>query len=140
VSVWLTRLSDDHGITQVALKAQTLDQLVDTLFMKLLTRKPTSDEKARYSEHLKAGFDTRIRNPKSAIPNEPMPSSSERQPVKYVSWSNHLDPEATIVRQQQELDARRGDPPTEKLDADWRTRLEDVLWALLNAPEWVFAP
>jgi Protein of unknown function (DUF1553)/Protein of unknown function (DUF1549)/Planctomycete cytochrome C/Concanavalin A-like lectin/glucanases superfamily len=140
VSVWLTRLSDDHGITQLALKDQTVDQLVDTLFMKLLTRKPTADEKARYSEHLKAGFETRIRNPKSALRNEPMPSSSERQPVKYVSWSNHLDPEATIVRQQQEFDARRGDAPTEKLDAEWRTRLEDVLWALLNAPEWVFAP
>ena len=51
-----------------------------------------------------------------------------------------MTPEATIVRQQQEIDARRGDQPTEKLDAGWRTRLEDVLWALLNAPEWVFAP
>lgn len=139
MSIWLTRLSDDHGITRLALQDLPLDALVDTLFLKLLTRKPTADEKARYTEHLRDGYASRKmtnERSQSAI----MPSSSERRPPKYVSWSNHLDPEATIVRQQQEIDARRGDPPTEKLDAGWRTRLEDVLWALLNAPEWVFAP
>ena len=140
MSIWLTRLSDDHGITRLALQDQPLDALIDTLFLKLLTRKPTADEKTRYTDHLRAGYENRIRNLKSVIQNEPMPSSSERRPAKYVSWSNHLDPEATIVRQQQEIDARRGDVPTEKLDPGWRTRLEDVLWALLNAPEWVFAP
>jgi hypothetical protein len=139
VSVWLTRLSDDHGITQLALQDQSVEQFVDTLFMELLTRKPTADERARYTEHLREGFASRrITNHKPQIAN--IPSSSERRPAKYVSWSNHLDPEATIVRQQQEIDARRGDPPTEKLDAGWRVRMEDVLWALLNAPEWVFAP
>jgi hypothetical protein len=57
-----------------------------------------------------------------------------------VSWSNHLDGEATTVRMEQEKAARRGEPPTNKLDASWRGRLEDVLWALLNAPEWAFSP
>jgi hypothetical protein len=140
VSVWLTRLSDDHGITRLALEDRPLDAFVDLLFFRLLTRPPTADEKARYAEHLRAGYETRIRNPKTEVRSASMPGGSERRPPKYVSWSNHLDPEATIVRQQQEIDARRGDPPTEKLDAGWRTRLEDVLWALLNAPEWVFAP
>jgi len=40
----------------------------------------------------------------------------------------------------QEAAARAGDPPTEKLDPSWRGRMEDVLWALLNAPEWEFSP
>jgi hypothetical protein len=138
MSVWLTRLSDDHGITQLALQDQPLDQLVDTLFMRLLTRKPTTDEKARYTEHLRAGYEMRIQHmaPKADEPS----SSEERRPAKFVSWSNHLDPEATIVRQEQEIAARRGDPPTQKLEASWRQRLEDTLWALLNAPEWIFAP
>jgi hypothetical protein len=57
-----------------------------------------------------------------------------------VSWSNHLDGEATTVRMAQETAARAGDPPTEKLDPAWRSRMEDVLWALLNAPEWEFSP
>ena len=39
-----------------------------------------------------------------------------------------------------EAAARQGEPPTEKLDPQWRTRMEDVLWAMLNAPEWAFSP
>jgi hypothetical protein len=61
-------------------------------------------------------------------------------PEKYVSWSNHLDAEATIVRQAQEAAARKGEPPSAKLNNDWRQRLEDILWAMLNAPEWAFSP
>jgi hypothetical protein len=58
----------------------------------------------------------------------------------WVSWSNHLDGEATLVRQAQEQAARRGDPPTDRLDPNWRSRLEDALWAMVNSSEFVFAP
>jgi hypothetical protein len=139
MSVWLTRLSDDHGVTRLALEERPLDAFIETLFMKLLTRPPTAEEKARYGEFLREGYDGRVVK-ESTVKDVKMGSSAERRPAKYVSWSNHLDPEATMVRQQQEIDARRGDSPTEKLDPKWRAKLEDVLWALLNAPEWVFAP
>ena len=36
--------------------------------------------------------------------------------------------------------ARKGEPPTAKLNPEWRQRLEDILWAMLNAPEWAFSP
>jgi hypothetical protein len=65
---------------------------------------------------------------------------STRTREKYVSWSNHLDAEATLVRQAQENAARQGDPSTGNLDDNWRMRLEDILWAMLNAPEWAFSP
>jgi hypothetical protein len=120
------------------LSSQPVEELVDTLYLRLLTRKPTADERARYIEYLGPGYDSRITNAASSVQRPA--SSEERRPQKYVSWSNHLDPEATLVRQEQEIAARRGDPPTEKLDPTWRQRLEDVLWAVLNAPEWVFAP
>jgi len=136
MSIWLTRLSDDHGITQVALQNQTAAELVDGLYLRLLTRKPTAEERARYVEHLTPGYDSRVAKSLGKTTS----GSTARRPAKYVSWSNHLDPEATLVRQEQEIAARRGDEPSARLDDKWRQRLEDVLWALLNAPEWVFAP
>lgn len=136
VGVWLTRLSDDHGITALALKKQTVDQLVEHLFLKLLTRHPSQEEKALYIKHLTPGFETRINNQKSEIRN----LQSTRTREKYVSWSNHLDAEATTVRMEQEKAARAGDPPSQRLTTDWRKRLEDILWAMLNAPEWAFSP
>lgn len=136
MGIWLTRLSDDHGITKLALKDQSVEQMVDTLFLQLLTRHPSAEEATRYVAYLTPGYDTR----KNVTPKNAPSTSEQRQRVKYVSWSNHLDPVATMVRQEQELAARRGDPPTEKLNAEWRKRLEDSLWALLNAPEWIFVP
>ena len=136
LGIWLTRLSNDHGITALALKNESLDQFIDQLFLKLLTRHPTAEERALYTKHLSAGFDTRIQQQASSI----QPPATTRTREKYVSWSNHLDGEATTVRMAQEAAARAGDPPTEMLAPTWRTRMEDVLWALLNAPEWEFSP
>lgn len=137
MSVWLTRLSDDHGLTQLALADHTPSEFLDTLFLRLLTRAPTTAERDRYLEYLSTGFDARL-VPASNVP--PITPSAARRPAKYVSWSNHLDPEATLIRQEQELAARLGDPPTTRLNAAWRERLENVLWALLNSPEWIYSP
>ena len=49
-----------------------------------------------------------------------------------------MSSEANVVRVEQANAARRGDPPTGRLDAAWRERFEDVLWGLLNAPEWTY--
>ncbi len=134
VGVWLTRLSDDHGVTSLALQNQPLNALIRTLFLKLLTRLPTDEEIRLYTQHLTPGYDSRLIL-------QPTPAAApSREPEKYVSWSNHLDGEATLVRQAQETAARQGEPPTALLSADWRQRLEDVLWAILNAPEWAFSP
>lgn len=133
VGVWLTRLSDDHGVTRMALEEQSLEQFIDRLFLRLLTRRPSAVERAQYLAYLEEGFAQRR---VEAAPAQPGPRYRE----KFVSWTNHLDAEANALRLEQEAAARRGDPPSERLNADWRNRLEDVLWALLNAPEWVFVP
>ncbi len=135
VGIWLTRLSDDHGVTSLALKKQPVDQFIDQLFLKLLTRHPSAEERELYTKHLAEGYDTRL-NHKSQI----IDHKSTRSRVPYVSWSNHLDSEATTIRMAQETAARTGDKPTDRLNADWRQRLEDILWAMLNAPEWAFSP
>jgi hypothetical protein len=136
MGVWLTRLSDDHGVTTIALeKQQTVDQLLDRVFLQLLTRKPTDAERTKYVAYLKPGFETRI-----ASTSVPVSLKKERGPEKYVSWSNHLDAEANQLRYQQQVSARAGDPPTTRLDPEWRQRMEDVLWAVLNSPEWIYTP
>jgi hypothetical protein len=132
VGTWLTRLSEDHRITQLALESKTPDELVDHLFLRVLTRRPTADEKAAFAEHLRPGFAERI------VPAPSAKAVGKRVPPKYVSWSNHLTEEANQIKIELEAAARRGDPPTARLTPAWRERMEDVLWATLNSPEMIF--
>lgn len=136
MSIWLTRLSERHGMTQLALENQSVEQLVDRMFLRLLTRKPSAEEKARCVQVLSKGYDTRVipESERSELP------PGKREPQRYVSWSNHVDGPANTLAQQKEAAARRGDPPTNALNNDWRLRMEDVLWSMLNAPEWFYTP
>ena len=136
MSVWLTRLSEHHGMTKLALEDQSVERLVDRMFLRLLTRNPSAEEKARYVHFLSEGYDTRVIPESERI--KPKPRKNE--PERYVSWSNHVDGPANTLAQQKEAAARRGDPPTNALNNDWRRRMEDVLWAILNAPEWIYTP
>ncbi len=131
--LWLTRLSDDHGVTELALSAKSVDDLLDELFLRVLTRKPTEKERKAYGDYLRAGFETRV---KAVSPKPPV----KRVPEPYVSWSNHLHPDANAIMIRRGEAARKGDPATERLDPEWRSRLEDVLWAVLNSSEFVFTP
>ena len=65
------------------------------------------------------------------VPEDQRPASEDIVP--------HALVEALTAERDGEA-ARRGDPATERLDPSWRRRLEDVLWSLLNAPEFIFTP
>lgn len=129
---WLTRLTDDHGLTRLALEAQPLDRLLDRLFLRLFTRHPGEQERAAYRHALQTGYETR------RVTNPPRPAAPAHGHRKYVAWSNHMKSEANSLRLEEEAAARRGDPATARLDSEWRRRFEDVIWALLNAPEWTY--
>jgi hypothetical protein len=138
---WLVRLSDQHGVTRMALEDIPVETLVERLFLAVLTRPPTASERERCEEHLRFGYAERlvgVTKGGNVAGSHGQAAKTPRRPVPYVSWSNHLDPTATLVRQQQEEAARRGDPPTDRLAPEWRERLEDVLWSLVNSPEVVF--
>jgi len=135
MGLWLTRLSADHAVTRLAVEAASPEAFVETLFLRVLTRPPRPDERARYVALLAPGFeDRRLAPPAATTPAPP------RRPAYYVSWSNHLHADATVVRQAQEAESRRGDPPTPLLEDDWRRRAEDALWSLVNSPEFLFTP
>jgi hypothetical protein len=147
MGLWLTRLSEDHAITQLALEAASAEEFIDRLFLRVLTRPPRAAEKKRFLELLAPGFTERKTVPPAAASVSTVTTTATatatagtRRPPYYVSWSNHLDADATRVRQAQEADARRGDPPTARLQPEWRSKAEDVLWSLLNSPEFLFTP
>jgi hypothetical protein len=130
---WLVRLSDDHAITNLALQNQPVEQLVDELFMRLLTRHPSDQERRRYTEYLSEGYAQRV-------VADPKPVAIPHVAPKFVTWTNHLLPESNVAKQEQEAAARRGDPPTNRLTPAWRARCEDTLWALINSPEMLYRP
>ncbi len=136
MGVWLTRLSDDHGMTEFVMEDQPVEELVDRLYLRLLTRKPTQEEKDKYVSYLSSGYGNRI------VPEaeRKQPVAGKRERERYVSWSNHLDPGANELAVVKEMEVRAGDPHTNALREDWRNRMEDVLWAMLNAPEWIYTP
>lgn len=132
---WLTQLSDDHGITPLALEQQSVERLVDRLFLRLFTRPPTATERQTFTDALRPGYAARFT---AASDIAPAPTPKPRR--KFVAWSNHMKSEANALRLEEEAAARQGEPPTDRLNAEWRRRLENVLWALLNAPEWTHLP
>lgn len=128
----LVQLSDNGAPTELAIKAASPEEFVDRLFERLLTRQPTAEERQLFAAELVPGFTERV-----------VPGAQER-PLEArrnaVSWSNHLNAEATRQKQLQEEAARLGDPPTERLAEPWRLVAEDVLWAVMNSPEFAFVP
>ena len=133
MSQWLTRLSDDHGLTEVALREQPVEVLVDELFIRLLSRSPTAAEKARYVPWLAEGYaNRRIADPHI--------ESTPHVAPKLITWTNHLQPESDPAAQERIVAAQQGDPPTLRLEPQWRARCEDTLWALINSPEMIYRP
>lgn len=125
--------SDHSALTQLALRDRPLDQFVEELYLRLLTRPPTSDERETLMALLTPGYDGRIVAPPEAVPPRRMVRSG-------VTWANHFDPKSddeAIARQRQVLE---GDPPSVRLASDWRTRAEDAAWTLVNLPEFIMVP
>jgi len=128
----LTRVSDNGAMVEVALADQPLEQLIDRVFLQVLTRYPTSAERNMFYELLREGYEDRV------VPDAEV--MLPQKPRHAVSWTNHLHADATTIKLELEELARAGDPPTARLKADWRERLEDMVWTLTNTPEFVFAP
>jgi hypothetical protein len=132
LSIQLTRLTDIDELTSEAIDADSANALVVELFERFLTRSPSDQERERFVRLLQPGFTERVL--KTPAPAE----TPIREPV--VSWANHLHPEATEVRLRESARLRQGPPASRWLDTDWRERLEDAVWALINTPEFLFIP
>jgi hypothetical protein len=127
----IARLSDDSAFTALCLEDVTLPELIQRTYERVLTRRPTPAEATLFEDLLREGFSQR-RTGKPALPRVVRRVA--------VSWANHLSPEATRMKLELEQRARAGDPPTPRLEAKWRERMEDMLWTLMSSPEYVFVP
>ena len=104
------------------------------MLFRSLSRPPIDAELKSFGDLLRPGYDDRQLKPSGSLAHK---SSG---PARAVSWANHLNPEATKIKQEMERQSRAGDPPTDRLRADWRERMEDALWTLVNSPEFLFVP
>lgn len=127
----VARLSDQSAFTQLSLEDRNADELVRKVFDRIMTRSPTAEEMALFQELLSEGYQNRRTG---------LPAAPKAVRRSYVAWSNHLSPEASRMKLEEEQVARAGDRVTPRLQADWRMRMEDMVWALLNSPEFMFVP
>jgi mono/diheme cytochrome c family protein len=133
-SILLTRASQNSGLAEIAVSASTPEELVDTIFLRYLSRLPNAAEREPLAEALTAGFHERVRRA-DEIAAVPAPI---RLPA--VTWSNHLSPESTTIALQLEQRARTGALPDPRLHPEWREVFEDVVWSVINISEFVWIP
>ncbi len=131
---WITRVSVDSELANLAVRAGSANALNESLFLRFLGRLPTPRESELYAAALTEGFDQRL------LPSEQITHPKPLPPLSHVSWSNHLRSEANVIKVEMERRARVGDPPDPRLHPSWREAYEDVVWALINSPEFVWVP
>lgn len=129
-----SQFSDSSGFTNVALADHSVEEFIDELYLRILTRLPSNAERAVSLDLVSPGYDTR-RLPAAAAKS----IKPEQRPVG-VTWSNHLTDEANQAKLTLARIAAHGDPPSAWLDPAWRERAEDLVWTLFNAPEFIITP
>ncbi len=135
MGIWVTRLSDYSDLTGLAIEAEDPAALIDDLFLRYLTRLPEAEEKAAFIELLQPGFDTRL-----ATAQPDFQKLDYIPEVREVSWTNHLSVAANEFSTAIETRAYKGPSATQWISADWRERMEDAVWVLVNSPEMGFVP
>ncbi len=130
---FVSRLTDQSTTTQFAIQSQSPDQFVERLFMSVLTRQPSPEERAAFVAQLSDGFANRLQAP---------PATEKLPPLSrgFATWSNHFAVEANALMRDIELEVAAGPEPTSRLTMAWREKAEDALWALVNSPEFQFVP
>ncbi|MEW4490678.1 DUF1553 domain-containing protein [Thalassoglobus sp. JC818] len=130
----LTRASFESELAQIAVDAESPEDLLNTLFLRFHSRYATAEEQQAFLPELSAGFDERI------VSLGAVQAPSEDPPLPKSTWSNHLVPEANEIQEEWQRRVLRGPSPDPRLDRDWREVYEDVIWSLVNDRSFVWVP
>ncbi len=134
LSMSLTRAADHSSLAQLAVDATSPEALLDSLFLRFLSRYPNEKEKADVIPALAAGFEHR------EVPAAQVKRPPVEAPLPLSTWSNHLVPEANDIQEEWQRRVRRGPPADPRLQTAWREVYEDVVWSLVNDREFVWVP
>src|SRR5207245_854016 len=105
----------------------------EAAYRQVLSRPPSAAERDLFMSLLSEGFSSR----KTGALAGRVPGWPARDGV---SWSNHLQSKSNEIRIARHKEVEAGDPPTTQLAAEWRERAEDLIWTLLNSPEFLWIP
>ncbi|WP_161604371.1 DUF1553 domain-containing protein [Roseiconus nitratireducens] len=130
----LSRAAVDSPLADLAVSADNAEAIVDSLYLRFLTRLPQESERQFFAGQLREGFDDRI------VPADQLETVADLPELPLVHWFNHLRPDANEIQQERERRVREGPPPDPRLQPDWRGRYEDVVWSLINHDEFVWMP
>lgn len=134
LSMSLTRVSHQSTLAKLAIEAESPESLVDTLFLRILSRFPKPDERKAFASTLSEGFDARL------VPADEMTRIEQLPSLPQVTWFNHARPKANEIQLEIERRVLAGPPPDPRLSPAWRRAMEDALWSLINHREFVWMP
>jgi hypothetical protein len=108
--------------------------IVESIFLRFLSRPPTPREAEPFIIALREGFAERL------MPKDSVKPPAPQEPLPRVTWFNHLHPDSTTVALQNDKRARQGPPPDPRLKQAWREKFEDLVWSIINTREFVWMP
>lgn len=130
----LTRAANGSDLAELAVNAASPGALVETMFVRVLSRRPAAGERKQFTAALRAGFANRV------IPASEIRPVKEPEPLPLITWFNHQRHKATEVQNKLERRVRKGPPADPRLRPEWRERFEDMVWSLINHREFVWIP
>ena len=134
LSVALSRAAHGSPLAELAAGAPSPEALVESVFLRFLSRLPNAAERARFADSLRAGFAGRL------VPAAQVRAPAPLPPLPRVTWYNHQNSEANRIAQELERRARLGPPADPRLKPDWRETFEDFVWSVMNTREFVWLP
>ena len=136
LSVLLTRVSAGSDLAEMAVEAESVNALLDRLYLRFLSRYPTAEDRKQLLPILSTGFQQRLVTEDQR--SDQSDTSQRRFPQ--ITWTNHLVPEANEIQLELQGYILAGPPADTRFETQWRELYEDVVWSLVNHREFVWMP